>query len=343
MAVRIARTTLANSSQPFTYTGGSGTIGITSTCDGYFVQAHDPWITIPQSSGLLANNATASFSVAANAGAPRTGTITVGGVVFTIMQSAPPCYYTLDTTSALVPVDGGTGTINVTASASSCAWTAKSSDTSAITVSSGAAGTGNGQVKYSVPTNTGGPRTPTITIGDSTGQSVFTETQASAFSCTFTLSPSTIEVPQNGASNFVSVNASFPFCNWTATSNNPSALAVTNNPSGAGFSGFYYSVGQNTTGAPRTLTITAGCQTFTVNQDGPATTPPHRADGHFAFADERHGGRRSVYADGERHEFRERLDREFQRRAEDHDVRERDASHGGDSRFGRRDARAIRR
>ena len=273
--------------------GASETFGVTTTSScSYFVEPYPQdstyvtgvqFINIPQSSGLLVGNGNPSYTVQPNHGAPRTGAIMVGGDVFNITQDAPPCYYTLDSTSALVPATGGSGSIGVTASSPSCAWTAKPSNASQVSITSGTSGTGNGTVKYSVPANTGGPQSPTITIGDATGYSVFSIAQASSFTCTFSISPASVTVPSNGTSNFFVVNASFGFCKWTAASSDPTALTIgdvsgqgglSTNATATGTGVVYYRVGQNDTGKPRTLTITAGCETFTVNQDGAAATNP---------------------------------------------------------------------
>ncbi len=216
--------------------GNSGTFAVTtaSSCS-YFVEPYPQdstyvtgvqFITVPQTSSLLVGNGNPSYTVAANHGAPRNGAIMVGGDVFRLTQDAPACYYTLSTTSATLPVNGATGTINVKASSPSCAWTAKSSNSSVLSVTSGASGTGNGTVNYSAPKNTEGPQTATITIGDATGYSIFTENQISAFNCTFTISPGSVEVSSNGVSNFFGVTASYSNCKWTATSSDPTALTV---------------------------------------------------------------------------------------------------------------------
>jgi uncharacterized repeat protein (TIGR01451 family) len=272
--------------------GSSSTFAVTtaSSCS-YFVEPYPQdstyvtgvqFITIPQTSSLLVGNGNPAYTVAANHGAPRTGAIMVGGDVFTLTQDAPACYYTLSSTATTVGVTGGTGSITVTPSSSSCAWTAKSSDTTHLSVTSGASGTGNGTVNYSVPVNTEGPQSPTLTIGDANGYTIFTETQVSAFNCTFTIAPGSIEVSSNGISNFFGITASYGNCKWTATSSDPTALTIgdvtgaaglSTNGSAVGTGVVYYRVAQNTTGAPRTITITAGCQTFTVNQDGATTAP----------------------------------------------------------------------
>ena len=143
--------------------GATGSIGVTtgSQCS-YFVESFPQdatsFITIPQTSSLLVGNGNPSYTVAANPGPPRTGAIMVGGDVFVINQAAQSCYFTLSTTAASLGVAGGTGSIAVTASSPGCAWTATSSDKSLISVTSGASGTGNGAVHYSVPVNTGGPQ-----------------------------------------------------------------------------------------------------------------------------------------------------------------------------------------
>ena len=257
-------------------TGGSGSVAVTAipaSCS-QFVKSEASWITVAQASQLFVGSATANYSVAANVGPPRTGGIVIAGHVLNVNQAAPSCYYTLDSTATTLPVSGGTGSIAVTASSPSCAWTAKVSDSSEVSITSGATGTGNGTIKYSVPANTEGPKTPTITIGDATGYAVFTITQTSAFACSFTVSPTPVAVSSQGASNYFLVTSSFSFCKWTAVSSDPTTLSINGASTGTGTSAVYYSVAQNTSTSPRTLTIVAGCETFTVNQSGTASSNP---------------------------------------------------------------------
>ena len=83
------------------------------------------------------------------------------------------CTYSINPTSASYAAAGGTGSVSVTA-ATGCAWTAVSNATF-ITITSGASGSGNGTVGYSVAANTGtSSRTGTMTIAGLT----FTVTQA---------------------------------------------------------------------------------------------------------------------------------------------------------------------
>jgi hypothetical protein len=269
--------TLGSTSANYTSAGGSGSIAVTpigASC-APFVDSYATWITIPSNSGLLIENAPALYTVAANSGAARSGKIMIGGYVFTVNQAAPPCYYSVNPGTALLGAAGGSGSFTVTASSSTCAWTAKPSDASLVSVTSGASGTGNGTVQYTVPANTEGPQTPTINVSDTTGGSVaFAISQASPYTCTFTLSPSTVHVAADGTSNFISVNASESVCKWTTASSDPSSLTVTVGSSGSGNGTIYYAVGQNTSSQSRTLTLTAGCTTFTVNQDGTDVSNP---------------------------------------------------------------------
>jgi Zn-dependent metalloprotease len=83
------------------------------------------------------------------------------------------CTFSINPTSASQPSGGGTGSVTVTAG-TGCNWTAVS-NAGFITITSGASGSGNGTVNYSVAANTATTsRTGTLTIAGLT----FTVTQA---------------------------------------------------------------------------------------------------------------------------------------------------------------------
>ena len=84
------------------------------------------------------------------------------------------CVTSLSQSSQNFTGSGGGGSFNVTASGS-CNWTAVPSD-SFVTITSGASGTGNGTVNFSVASNSGPQRTATIVVG---GQ-VFTSLRVAA-------------------------------------------------------------------------------------------------------------------------------------------------------------------
>lgn len=78
-------------------------------------------------------------------------------------SAQPGCSYTIMPPQQSVPSTGGTGRITI-ATATGCTWTAASSDTSWLTIASGAGGTGSGVVVYQATANTGARRTAAITI-----------------------------------------------------------------------------------------------------------------------------------------------------------------------------------
>jgi hypothetical protein len=152
--------TVASESLQFSAQGGSGTFAVTAPngCN-WTATTTASWITITDGAG--SGNGAGSFTVAANAGPARTGTISVAGQNFTVNQ-ASGCTYSLSSNNAFFPVGGGTGSFNVI-TAPGCAWTAQTS-AFFITITSGASGVGNGTVTYTVPSNPSLVRSGTIVV-----------------------------------------------------------------------------------------------------------------------------------------------------------------------------------
>jgi hypothetical protein len=171
--------------QNFAVSGGSGSVAVT-TSDGacaWTAASNDAWITI--TSGASGSGpGTVNYSVAVNSGSARTGTMTIAGWTFTVTQDAAGCSYSISPTSASYTSGASTGSAGVTAGAG-CGWTAVS-NAAWITITSGASGTGNGTVNYSVASNSGAARNGTMTIAGQT----FTVTQA-AVTTTGWFSPTT--------------------------------------------------------------------------------------------------------------------------------------------------------
>lgn len=91
-------------------------------------------------------------------------------------------------------------------------------------------------------------------------------------SCTYAVDPTSASIPAAGITTAATVNVTTGTgCAWTAVSNNSAWLHVSSPGGGTGTGSFSYTVDVND-GAARTGTITAGGQTFTVNQA--AGTPP---------------------------------------------------------------------
>lgn len=87
---------------------------------------NDPWITIT-SGGSGTGNGTVNYSVAANGGGARNGSMTIAGLSFTISQSGTSCSYQISPTSQSFTSTGGTSSVTVTAGVG-CGWTAVSND-----------------------------------------------------------------------------------------------------------------------------------------------------------------------------------------------------------------------
>jgi len=236
----------------------TGTVAVTSTCAWGSI-ANNNWITITSGASGTANG-TLGYSVAVNTlTTPRTGTLTIAGKTFTVNQAAATtCSYTVGppTSPQSIGVEGGTGSITVTAGAG-CTWTAVSNNTPWLTVTSGSSGTGNGSVGYSVtPTNSTSIRSGTLTIAGST----FTFNQTA---CSYTLTPTSTSVPVAGGTGSFSMTTGSA-CPWTAVSN-AGWITVTSGGSGPGSKTVNFSAGANNGGA-RAGTISLGGKTFTVNE-----------------------------------------------------------------------------
>ncbi|MCU1290661.1 MAG: hypothetical protein JWN60_2890 [Acidobacteria bacterium] len=238
--------------------GTSGSSFAVSTQAGcnWTASSNASWITL--TSGAGTGNGSVVFSVQANTGAARSGTITAAGLTYTVNQAAAPsCSYSLSPTGVNIGQAGGTGTVSVTGGAS-CAWTAVS-NVSWITITSGNSGTGNGTVNFSVAPNNGASASGTITIAGQT----FTVNQAAA--CSYNLSSNVANASTGGGTGSFTVNSNAG-CAWTAQSN-ASWITITAGSSGSGTAIVSYSTASNT-GNARTGTITVGGQTFTITQDG---------------------------------------------------------------------------
>ncbi len=177
-----------------------------------------------------------------------------------ISRIAADCTQSIAPTSRSFGASGGADSVAVTADAG-CAWTA-ASNASWIHVTSGASGSGNGIVQYSVDANTSSARSGSMTIAGLT----FTVNQSGAAgSCTYAISPATASFPQAGGGGSVTVTAPAG-CSWTAVSG-ASWITVTGGASGSGTGTVTYSVAPYT-GRPRSRkgVVTIAGLTLSVKQ-----------------------------------------------------------------------------
>jgi hypothetical protein len=193
-------------------------------------------------------------------------------VILTV-AAAPPCVFSLNPSSASFDYNSGTGSFNLAASSSCGPWTATSDPS--VTITSAVSGTGSATINYSIAVNPSGQpqRTPTISVAGQTftitqfAQPAPTFTQAS---CSFTISPSTINTTSVAGSALVNIAASDPRCTWTATS---ATLGLPVVASGTGSQPLTVGISANPTAVLQTSTATITGVTFpgvtlTVNQTG---------------------------------------------------------------------------
>jgi hypothetical protein len=246
---------LSPTSQNFAAAGGMNSVNVTAgTGCAWTAVSNDAFITV-NSGTPGSGNGTVGYTVAANTGPARMGTMTIAGITFTVTQNSG-CTFMLSPTSQNFVAAGGMNSVGVTAGAG-CAWTAVSNN-AFITVNSGTPGSGNGTVGYTVAANTGLARMGTMTIAGIT----FTVTQDSG--CTFMLSPTSQNFTAPGGTNTVSVTQTTS-CSWTAVSNDAFIIVDSGTPgSGNGTVGYHVTAN---TGPARTGTMTIAGITFTVTQD----------------------------------------------------------------------------
>jgi hypothetical protein len=289
--------TFSPTSQNLGAAGGAGirvSVTAASPCQ-WIASSNATWISIT-SGAITTGNGTVVFSVAANTGPARTGTLTIAERTFTVTQAAggnnppppsppppsppPSCSYSISSEGQSLPVSGGTGSVNVTTTAA-CAWTA-SSNASWITITSGGTGTGNGSLGFLVLPNVGGSRNGTLTIASHT----FTVTQAAGGNnppppsppppsppptppeptpppCSYSISSTSESLPVSGGTRSVNVLTTAA-CAWTAASH-ASWITITSGGTGTGNGSVGFLVLPNV-GGSRNGTLTIASRTFTVTQ-----------------------------------------------------------------------------
>lgn len=155
-----------DTNQSFPAAGGMGAIVINVTrgtnCD-WTATSNASFIVIT-SGASGSGDGTVLFRVAANSSTEaRSGSLTVAGQTIPVRQAAnEPCTYTVNPATASFTSRGGSGSFTVTAR-TGCDWTAVS-DSSWLSLSSGASGNGTGTVSYVVNVNGGRARSGRVGV-----------------------------------------------------------------------------------------------------------------------------------------------------------------------------------
>jgi hypothetical protein len=255
--------------------GGAGSLAIATQPEcAWDAASNVGWIaSVSPASGQGA--AEVSFRVMPNDGSSsRDGAIVVNGEQARVSQRAP-CRYDVTPVSQSIGMNGGTGNVTVSTGAE-CAWTALV-DGNWISLTSAAAGSGNGTIAFAVPRNESGGRTGSIRIGSQ--QSVVTQAASppppppdppvppppAPPVCTYSISPTNDSVRFNEGVGSVSVSTT-PGCTWTATTTSWWLTVESGTRTGNGTVSYRFPLNLGTT---RTTTATIAGHTFTVIQDAP--------------------------------------------------------------------------
>ncbi len=258
--------------------GGSGSVLLTAGSACAFTVANSTtWISVAPLAGSGTTNIL--YTVAPNTGSgARTGSLTIGGQIFSVTQTGGSCAYNISSASQSFASGAGTASLSLT-TGSTCAWSIAPNGSWAgtdawITFLTPTSGTGSASISYSVAPNlAAGSRTSTLSIS---GQS-HTVTQSG--SCGYAIYPSTQTMGAASASGSFRLETGST-CAWTAASG-VAWLSVAAPTSGSGSATLAYTAAANNTGAARSGSVTVGRQVFTVNQAAAGTAPTGIANGDF--------------------------------------------------------------
>ena len=200
-------------------TGGRGTVAVSTNREcAWTANSTASWLTISGTASGQGDGNVEYVAAANSDPTSRRGVIELNDQRANVTQAAADCAMQLADPSESFTPAGGSGTIVVRASSGMCTWTAVS-DSSWITIRSGASGTGNGTVVYDVAAATGPPRTGTVLAAGLR----FAVTQSQ--SCAYSVAPTSYSPAPGGGSTIVNVSTAAG-CPWTAASNVPWATVV---------------------------------------------------------------------------------------------------------------------
>ncbi|HKP11149.1 MAG TPA: BACON domain-containing carbohydrate-binding protein, partial [Blastocatellia bacterium] len=246
--------------------GGTSSVNVTTlTGCAWKPNSNATWIVVSQ--GGAAGSGSFRYLVLANPeGQPRTGTVTVGPVSFTVTQDASPCLFTLSPPGKLMDVAGGEARFDL-ACPNGCNWNATTSDPW-ITITTEASGIGPTTISLLVRGNPNStPRQGSISVGGQTFAIV--QESAGATGCTFQVAPGSAAYDAAGGDGSLQLTVGAA-CAWEAVSNADWAQ-VTSPMVGIGAQVITYHVEANPLATARAATIRVGGQTFKIKQKGMGT------------------------------------------------------------------------
>ena len=206
---------------------------------------------------------TTSYTVLANPDTtPRTGTVTIAGLTFTVMQAGVPCEFAIEPRGKLFGQTAEESSFEIETSPE-CEWTASTTqDWIFVTTEEGI---GSGEVSYGVRDNlTGSPREGTISVGGLT----FTIVQdgGTLGDCIYVLNPTSSSFNVTGGKGTFQIITE-ERCAWEAVPQ-VNWITVTSQVVGIGTSTVSYNVKPNSGVGGRSGVILVGGQAFKVKQKG---------------------------------------------------------------------------
>lgn len=255
--------TLSTSSFSFGVPGGTGTVNVTTDpkCS-WTARADAAWLSIV-SGATGVGNGTVSFAAGTNGGADaRNGVVTIGDSSVSVRQDGTAlCQYSVTPVEVTPCMSATQLTATLTAQAG-CPWTA-SGDSSWITLTSPASGSGSATITFGVGDNWDAPRTGALLIRWPTataGQNV----RVAQAGCYYGVSKASFSfAAAGGADTFDVTQQSDPqtcggplqnACVWTAQSD-ASWIQVTTTMPRTGDNPVHFTISANATGSSRTGTI----------------------------------------------------------------------------------------
>lgn len=235
---------LSAPSANFTKTGGMGTVNITVDNNiSWTAKSNDSWITLVNSSGYGAGTITYEVAPYTTSVVARSGTITIGGLTFVVVQTGPQVTITPaerelthEATVLLIPINA----LNVTT------WMPKS-QVAWITLVDAGSCLGDGTITLAISKNEGWiPRTGTVTVGDA----VLTVSQSQSPTFNFAIDPVNATANPKGAYGKVNVIAPSD-SPWVADSR-ASWITLSSGEEGAGNGTVGYVASANPTTRERT-------------------------------------------------------------------------------------------
>ena len=257
---------LSASSLSFGASGGSGSVNVTAPSHCTWTAASDRgWMTITSGSSGQGNGVV-SVSLTSNPNlAERTGTLTIAGQSVAVREDGvTPCTLDISPASASYNKDAATGTFTVTAP-EQCPWTA-ATNAGWLTVTSGASGSGNGTVAYSLERNR---ELTSRTGGIAVGQRTFIVTQGAdtppAPVCEYSVTPVEFTPCMAVSYTMSATITTQDGCTWTAQPDAP-WITVTAGQSGSGSGVVSFTVSDNWD-APRQSVVKVRWPTVTAGQN----------------------------------------------------------------------------